>query len=144
MNTLHTWYEDDPFLACQAKQVFYLADMKFGGRWKMVQRVAHRNMYEVELIDGREDESVTGIEPYQEDAPDRLNPSTSVQAVDHCDIDTLQIDDVCPKEVPARELDDEFVLPFDDKKFITHEDEDTCSMFDEKDILLQDKDEDSD
>ena len=42
------WYKDDPFiLPSQAKQVFYVNDTKEGERWKVVQWVEQRGVYDL-------------------------------------------------------------------------------------------------
>ncbi|XP_062156838.1 uncharacterized protein LOC133864501 isoform X3 [Alnus glutinosa] len=70
VNTSRTWYESDPFiLASQASQVFYLNDIKLGGSWKVVQKMTHRNIYDIPTILERdneeEDQGVSG-EVHQE------------------------------------------------------------------------------
>jgi hypothetical protein len=51
VNTSRLWYEYDPFiLACQASQVFYLNDTKFGSSWKVVQIMSHRNIYDIPIV----------------------------------------------------------------------------------------------
>lgn len=42
------WYKDDPFiLATQAKQVFYLDDLLRVRDWKLVERVNHRQIWDL-------------------------------------------------------------------------------------------------
>ena len=73
INTSRKWYEDDPFiLASQASQVFYLDDPKLGTQWRVVQKYAPRNIYDVipqaEGRDEEEDDAFTQ-EAYQESQP---------------------------------------------------------------------------
>jgi len=51
VNTSRTWYAFDPFiLACQASQAFYLKDAKLGSSCQVVQKVTHRNIYDVSTV----------------------------------------------------------------------------------------------
>jgi hypothetical protein len=53
------WYENDPFiLAIQAKQVFYLDDIKLGRDWKVVQKFHHRHLYDVPEIQDEENSEI--------------------------------------------------------------------------------------
>lgn len=48
INTSTDWYPNEPFiLANQAQQAFYLLDMKRGSHWRFVQKVNHRNVYDI-------------------------------------------------------------------------------------------------
>ncbi|XP_039145399.1 uncharacterized protein LOC120282631 [Dioscorea cayenensis subsp. rotundata] len=52
INVNKCWYENDPFiLAIQAKQVFYLDDIKLGKNWKVVQKFHHRHLYDIPEIE---------------------------------------------------------------------------------------------
>ncbi|XP_059454976.1 uncharacterized protein LOC132185188 [Corylus avellana] len=70
MNTSRKWYESDLFiLACQAAQVFYLNDPKFGGSWKVAQVLTNRNTYYNPTVvgeDSEKDDQRTNNEVYQE------------------------------------------------------------------------------
>ncbi|WVZ78323.1 hypothetical protein U9M48_026058 [Paspalum notatum var. saurae] len=49
------WYKNDPFiLAPQATMVFYLQDTKFGGNWRVVQKFAHRHLWNIDETSGDE------------------------------------------------------------------------------------------
>ncbi|KAJ9542476.1 hypothetical protein OSB04_028982 [Centaurea solstitialis] len=46
------WYANDPYiLATQAKQVFYLADTKRDKQWMFVQKISHRNIRDIPIVD---------------------------------------------------------------------------------------------
>ncbi|KAL8118869.1 hypothetical protein AgCh_016384 [Apium graveolens] len=48
INTKSNWYVNEPFiLANQAQQVFYLLDMRRGSNWRFIQKVNHRNVYDI-------------------------------------------------------------------------------------------------
>ena len=48
INVNKCWYDNDPFiLAIQAKQVFYLDDIRLGRDWRVVQKFHHRHLYDV-------------------------------------------------------------------------------------------------
>jgi len=70
VNTSRTWYESDPFiLASQVSQVFYLNDIKLSGSWKVVQKMTHRNIYDIPTIldrDNEEDDQGVSGEVHQE------------------------------------------------------------------------------
>lgn len=56
INHTRTWYLDQPFvLASQAEQVFYLKDMKLGGRWHIVEKVTPRGSYDVPEVNNNND-----------------------------------------------------------------------------------------
>jgi hypothetical protein len=61
------WYKNDPFiLAPQATLVFYLQDTKYGGSWRVVQKFAHRHLWNVNETSS--DEIPKGVAPsYQDD-----------------------------------------------------------------------------
>ncbi|XP_042962406.1 uncharacterized protein LOC122296669 [Carya illinoinensis] len=70
VNMLRTAYKDDPFvLASQASQVFYLKNRSIRGEWYVVQKVIHRNVYDLprsSLIEDDESDS-SDVDAYQED-----------------------------------------------------------------------------
>ena len=52
INASGTWYENDPLvLASQAKQVFYLNDIKLGKDWKIVQKFQHHHIFDVQELE---------------------------------------------------------------------------------------------
>ncbi|XP_052294335.1 uncharacterized protein LOC107178912 isoform X1 [Citrus sinensis] len=49
INITRTWYKEDPFvLAIQAQQVSYTDDPKLGVGWKVVEKVQHRGLWDVQ------------------------------------------------------------------------------------------------
>ncbi|KAL7234600.1 hypothetical protein ACSBR1_018103 [Camellia fascicularis] len=72
VNVTRTWYKDEPsVLACQAEQVFYMKDMKFGNNYQVVQRIIPRATYDIlvkrdEEEEKNEEEEKDNDEPYQE------------------------------------------------------------------------------
>jgi hypothetical protein len=61
------WYKNDPFiLAPQATMVFYLQDTRYGGSWRVVQKFAHRHIWNVD--ETCSDEIPNGVSlSYQDD-----------------------------------------------------------------------------
>ncbi|BBH02416.1 hypothetical protein Prudu_012962 [Prunus dulcis] len=52
VNINRTWYDDDPYiLANMASQIVYLDDPKAGNGWKVVQKMDHRNVYDILELD---------------------------------------------------------------------------------------------
>ena len=65
VNVTKTWYKDQPFvLATQARQVYYVTDIKLGKDWRIVQLTQPRNIYDVCLPP---DVLQPDAEPYQEE-----------------------------------------------------------------------------
>ncbi|KAI3443687.1 hypothetical protein Pfo_000352 [Paulownia fortunei] len=125
IDTSKTWYEDDPFiLATQARQVYYLDDIKHGGRWKVVQKVQHREIYEVTEKEDKnskehEFESSSNNEPNQEISSDEI--SLSVR-------EDLEISDLCRQDIQPQHielLDTQTSFSENMHNFINDEDEDT-------------------
>lgn len=116
VNTATTWYEDDPFvLASSVKQVFYLDDLLNKVPWKVVNHVAHRNIYSAATLgETADDEEVTAYqEPNAFDIPEsstiRLNNVRSGSVVR---ITGAELLDVNPYEVDADSDDEErHILP---------------------------------
>ncbi|KAG6527766.1 hypothetical protein ZIOFF_009895 [Zingiber officinale] len=124
IDTSKTWYTDDPFiLVNQANQVYYLNDIKRGGHWKVVQKVQHREIYEVTEIDEVSEEIESGnnfnIETNQEISS---NEATSVVG------DDLEIAQLCRLDVEDQHINMSNVqveLTRDAQSFLNDEDEDT-------------------
>lgn len=76
VNVTNTWYKDEPFsLACQADQVFYLKDVKFGNNWRVVERAQPRGNYDVPMEEAEDDDELGTEEPYQqEEAHEEVYP----------------------------------------------------------------------
>ena len=71
------WYDSDPYiLATMAKQVFYLDDPKAGGGWKVVQKMDHRNIYDIPQkeisYDNDNDDGVAYQESSSSDVPNMV------------------------------------------------------------------------
>ena len=62
------WYKDDALiLATQATKVFYLDDNKHGEPWKVVQKISHRHLWNVNQVEN-DDKQEGGIDlTYQDD-----------------------------------------------------------------------------
>jgi len=62
------WYKDDALiLATQATKVFYLDDNKHGEPWKVVQKISHRHLWNVNEVEN-DDKQEGGIDlTYQDD-----------------------------------------------------------------------------
>jgi hypothetical protein len=126
VNTSRIWYEFDPFiLACQASQVFYLNDPKFGSSWKVVQNISHRNIYDIPIVvegESEEDDQDHGDMVYQENECVRDNAPIQ-QEIDE-DLTLLCRDDVPAVELSRAELKalidvDEVNVELDGSTFIT-------------------------
>ncbi|KAI3450489.1 hypothetical protein Pfo_007154 [Paulownia fortunei] len=125
INTSKTWYENDPFiLATQARQVYYLDDIKHRGRWKVVQKVHHREIYEVtEKKDKNnvehEFESSSNNEPNLEISSDEISLSVH---------EDLEISDFCKLDIQPQHielLDTQTSFSENMHDFINDEGEDT-------------------
>lgn len=80
VNVSKKWYNDDSFvLATQATQVFYLEDTKLRGTWQVVQKVTHRNVYDV-------------LEKNEETIPE--NDDEAYQQEEHLRREEIQSEDV--------------------------------------------------
>ncbi|XP_060974565.1 uncharacterized protein LOC133039673 [Cannabis sativa] len=73
INVSSKWYKEEPYiLADQANQVLYLEDDKFGSKWRVVDKVNQRHLWDVpevilESVDAEEDGSNSYTEAYQEE-----------------------------------------------------------------------------
>ncbi|KAI3447069.1 hypothetical protein Pfo_003734 [Paulownia fortunei] len=113
IDTSKIWYEDDPFiLATQARQVYYLDDIKCRGSWKVVQKVQHREIYEV-------------IEKEDDNSGELESPSNEISLMvrDDLEIPHLCRVDIQPQHVEL--LDTQSRFSEDMHNFINDEDEDT-------------------
>ncbi|KAK8581187.1 hypothetical protein V6N12_071422 [Hibiscus sabdariffa] len=96
VNVSRKWYTCDPFvLATQAKQVFYIDDVKNGDNWKIVQKTNHRHIFNVPEVEGNESDLASNDDPYQQFEPvsndvhqiniesnESLNQETEVEEID--------------------------------------------------------------
>ncbi|GKE71330.1 reverse transcriptase domain-containing protein, partial [Tanacetum coccineum] len=68
VNTFRKWYVDQPYiLASQAKQVFYVPDLKLGRNWYVVESNDPRTLYNVSVKEVAERHHVEEV--YQEEEP---------------------------------------------------------------------------
>ncbi|KAG6470107.1 hypothetical protein ZIOFF_071161 [Zingiber officinale] len=124
IDTSKTWYADDPFiLANQANQVYYLNDIKCGGHWKVVQKVQHREIYEVtevdEVYEDIESRNNFKIETNQDNSS---NEATLVVG------EELEISQLCRLDVEHQHINisnAQVELARDAQSFLNDEDEDT-------------------
>lgn len=71
VNTSKKWFVEDPYiLAIQAKQVFYVDDLKLGKDWKVVQKVQQRQVWTVQEKEDDDGDLDVLNEPYQQDEYD--------------------------------------------------------------------------
>ncbi|KAL6213989.1 hypothetical protein ACLB2K_013427 [Fragaria x ananassa] len=135
--------EHAPFvLAIQAKQVFYLDDLKAGGGWKVVNVMEHRSIFNaITLERGQVEQNIENvtIEPYQEPLTSNI-PDTSTIRINN-DIHFPQ-----SEYIPISSLGFDFgSLPYipPSHDFINDEDEDSDENL-EDDLEDPDYNEDSD
>jgi len=138
VNTSRTWYASNPFiLACQASQAFYLKDAKLGSSWQVVQKVTHRNIYDVPTVlegeieeddegfgdEDEEDECVGGHAPVQqgndEDSTPLRRDDVEPIVVDR----NMLINDEANNEENETTYDDEEELSSNDDTKFAHEEE---------------------
>ena len=105
-----TWYDEDPYiLSSQAKQVFYLRDMRHGNDWRMVQWFMHRHIYNMATT-SEEANALTDVEVMlaYEQAEDTFrveNPEgLPIFVVLDC-----EFQDVCRRDVEPDVVDHEWV-----------------------------------
>lgn len=68
VNISRTWYEEQPFvLASQARQVFYVEDLKLGNNWRVVEIVQPRGSFDVPELEEEDNDHNNLKEPYQQD-----------------------------------------------------------------------------
>lgn len=90
------WYAEEPFiLATQAQQVFYLNNQARGRNWMAVQRVNHRNIYDIAEQD---DEDSMNEDVFQEEDSYDLPSFHPTEEVD--DTSLLVREDVEPATLP--------------------------------------------
>ncbi|KAL3613403.1 hypothetical protein CASFOL_042666 [Castilleja foliolosa] len=111
------WYEEDSYiLANQARQVFYINDLKLGKNWRVVILISHRHVYDVsEMADEDidvDDVLSVGNGVYQENVTnDPLEVGLGeIELLRRNDLDQEDIDDtiiqVGTRMVDATNLDD--------------------------------------
>ncbi|KAL4585273.1 hypothetical protein LXL04_009889 [Taraxacum kok-saghyz] len=137
------WYVEEPFiLASQAQQVFYLNDLARGKNWMVVQKVNHRNIYdilehdedEVLINDVFQEAESSELPPFQ---PTEELPNTSLIVRNDVEPETLPLETVLAirnRNVVPDNLDD-------DDEF---DDDDGRIFLDNEPILDSDTEDDSD
>lgn len=99
INTTSNWYAGDPYiLASQARQVFYLPDLRRGPNWRIVQKVPSRTMFDVLEKDDVDDENFDVDDDTDDDFG--ILPLTPVE--DNVDPSSLVRNDVMPIHYPDR------------------------------------------
>lgn len=94
------WYVDEPFiLANQAQQVFYLKDMARGKNWMVVQKVNHRNVYDIPEHD---EDQVSSSDVFQEGESNELPPFQPTEELPDSSI--IIRNDVEPETLPYEEV----------------------------------------
>ncbi|XP_074560566.1 uncharacterized protein LOC141816719 [Curcuma longa] len=142
IDTSKTWYTDDPFiLANQARQVYYLNDIKRGGHWKVVQKVQHREIYEVTEVDEAFEEIENNLDTdVNQDISSNEASSSSIVGED------LEISHLCRLDVEHQHLDmsnAQVELFMDAQSILNDEDIDT-EVDSDADDHLSSTDDDSD
>ena len=79
-------------LSSQAKQVFYLQDIKLGEPWKIVQSIQHRRVFDVSEVGGGEsNDNTEDSDAFQQEAIiDVLSINVEDNIIDYCmgDVET--------------------------------------------------------
>ncbi|KAG6479232.1 hypothetical protein ZIOFF_062694 [Zingiber officinale] len=124
IDTSKTWYVDDPFiLANQENQVYYLNDIKRGGHWKVVQKVQHREIYEVTEVDEVSEEIESGNNFNIETNQDNSSNEATLVVGEELEISQLRRLDVEHQHINMPNAQVE--LARDAQSFLNDEDEDT-------------------
>ncbi|KAL5569407.1 hypothetical protein UlMin_025982 [Ulmus minor] len=96
------WYAEDPFiLATQAQQVFYLSDRSRGKNWMVVQKVNHRNIYDIP--EHKDDDEELNGEVFQEEESSELPPLQPIE-------DIIESSLLVRRDVQPIILPDDFVV----------------------------------
>ncbi|KAI3473500.1 hypothetical protein Pfo_031037 [Paulownia fortunei] len=116
---------DDPFiLATEARQVYYLDDIKHEKRWKVVQKVQHREIYE---ITEKEDKNSEEHE-FENSYNNELNQEISSDEISLSVHEDLEISDLCRLNIQPQYielLDTQASFSENMHNFINNEYEDT-------------------
>jgi hypothetical protein len=139
VNTSRTWYASNPFiLPCQASQAFYLKDAKLGSCWQVVQKVTHRNIYNVSIVlegEIEEDDESFGDEDEEDEC---VGGNALVQQGNNEDSTPLCRDDV--EQIVANKsmsINNEL---FNEENEMTYDDEEELSSNDDEDELFSNDD----
>lgn len=151
INTATDWYPNEPYiLSNQAQQVFYLLDMKRGSTWRFVQKVNHRNLYDIPEKSEVVNDS-PNIDVFQEDESYQLPPFQPVEDLidssslvrrdvasliisDQLVVDLLSKNEKQPTgeendldEAEENEIDDDGNVFFDNEVICSSDDDDAMS-----------------
>ncbi|KAI5338810.1 hypothetical protein L3X38_018082 [Prunus dulcis] len=102
VNINRTWYDDDPYiLANMASQIVYLDDPKAGNGWKVVQKMDHRNMYDIPELDPSDNDvdnvADQRLESSMENDAETLRDTNVIQ-------EPFQIEGVSSVEIPIQSI----------------------------------------
>ncbi|KAI3472558.1 hypothetical protein Pfo_029196 [Paulownia fortunei] len=118
-------YEDDPFiLKTQARQVYYLDDIKHGGRWKVVQKVKYREIYEVTKKEDKNSEE----HEFESSSNNEPNQKISLGEISLSVREDLEFSDLCRLDIQTHHielLDTQTSFSKNMHNFINNEKEDT-------------------
>ena len=102
LDVTSNWYAEDPFiLATQAQQVFYLSDRSRGKNWMVVQKVNHRNIYDI--LEHKDDDEDLNDEVFQEEESSELPPFQPTE-------DVIEMSLLVRRDVQPIILPDDFVV----------------------------------
>ncbi|BBG98167.1 Ankyrin repeat family protein, partial [Prunus dulcis] len=102
VNINRTWYDDDPYiLANMASQIVYLDDPKAGNGWKVVQKMDHRNVYDIPELDPSDNDvdnvADQRLESSMENDAETLRDTNVIQ-------EPFQIEGVSSVEIPIQSI----------------------------------------
>ncbi|BBH03182.1 hypothetical protein Prudu_013971 [Prunus dulcis] len=102
VNINRTWYDDDPYiLANMASQIVYLDDPKAGRGWKVVQKMDHRNVYDIPELDPSDNDvdnvADQRLESSMENDAETLRDTNVIQ-------EQFQIEGVSSVEIPIQSI----------------------------------------
>ena len=110
----HLFFEDEPYaLADQARQVFYVDDIKNGDSWKVVQKVNHRHLLpnaikQINVDDCTEEDNID--DAYQEEVSHEVDVTFDTTNVEEAPLNRTDID---PIEIDGLFIDLQFDLDDD-------------------------------
>ncbi|CAL9011623.1 unnamed protein product [Prunus brigantina] len=102
VNINRTWYDDDPYiLANMATQIVYLDDPKAGSGWNVVQKMDHRNVYDILELDPTDNDvdnvADQHLESSMENDAETLRDTNVIQ-------EPFQIQGVSSIEIPIQSI----------------------------------------
>ncbi|KAK1364079.1 hypothetical protein POM88_039640 [Heracleum sosnowskyi] len=133
VNTSNDWYPTEPFiLATQAQQVFYLLDMKRGSDWRFVQKVNHRNVYDIPELSALSNDQPNN-DVFQEEESFQLPPFKPIE-------DLIESSLLVRRDVASVSVSSELVVDL----FSNNEKQPTCEEADREETKLSDGYDDGD